>query len=300
MESKINRSGFVNIVGLPNSGKSTLVNALSEHKLSIVSPKPQTTRARIFSICNFNQTQIIYSDLPGWIEQENYPMQKMMNDKIRESQSDADVLLMVVDGTRPKESSFTLTEDCQKLTIPKILVINKKDRIPASKLEQVKKDLEFYNDLDYSFLVSALTGEGVAELRSQILELIPLHEPYFSDDIASDKPIKFFLSELIREQIYYLFEDEIPFSTFVEITKCKGVDDQLPMASIEATIYTNKQSQIPILLGKNGSKIKELGIKSRIEIEQFLQQKAYLGLSIKLRKDWRNDINFLEKSGVLR
>ncbi|MBK9719596.1 MAG: GTPase Era [Saprospiraceae bacterium] len=300
METSITKSGFVSIIGLPNSGKSTLVNAFIGTKMSIVSHKAQTTRQRIFSIYTSADTQVVFSDTPGWIDQARYPLQHIMNNNVDESKTDADVILIVVDTTQKLQLSKNLLDDLIFIEAPKLLVANKIDRISEYMLDQILLPIKEQIKHDEFFAVSALNGIGVDALKNRILEHIPVHPPYFPEDISSDRPIRFFISELIREQIYYLFEDEIPYSTFVHVTACKGVDDQAPMAVISAIVYTNKQSQIPILLGKGGIKIKQLGIKAREEIEKFLNQKVYLDLSVKLKKDWRDNTEYIEKTGILR
>jgi len=294
------RSGFVSIIGMPNSGKSSLVNSLSSGKISIISPKPQTTRQRIFSIVNGDGIQIVYSDTPGWILDARYPLHKLMNEKVQESLTDPDVLILIFDGTKGIAEHNKMSSLTTGLQVPLLHCINKTDLLSEGEINSLMKELREKYPKDKIYAISALKGRGIEELRKEIESQIPEHPFYFPDDIISDKPVRFFVSEMIREQIFHLFEDEIPFSTFVEVTSCKGVDELAEIARIEASIYVAKQSQVPILLGKGGKMIKELGIRSRKEIEKFLGQKVFLGLSIKLRKEWRNDGEFIEKSGMLR
>ncbi|MBK9272571.1 MAG: GTPase Era [Saprospiraceae bacterium] len=295
------QSGFVSIIGLPNSGKSTLVNALSEGKLSIVSPKPQTTRQRVFSIVTKQDMQIIYSDTPGWILDAKYPLHQLMNERVFESFTDADLILLLIDGPVGLDDFTKIHNLTKKINhLAKLVVINKMDLMSPSQIEHLVSGINKMESSLPVFVLSAKTGTGLNDLRSKIEEMIPEHPFYFPEDIISDKPIRFFISELIREQIMYQYKDEIPYSIFVEVTSCKGVDESLPLAKIEATIHVAKESQVSILLGKAGSKIKALGIGARIEIEKFLGQKVYLGLSVKLKKDWRNNPDFIEKSGILR
>jgi GTP-binding protein Era len=294
------RAGFVSIIGMPNSGKSSLVNALSQGKISIISPKPQTTRQRIFSIVNDEGIQIVYSDTPGWILDARYPLHKLMNEKVQESLTDPDVLVLIFDGTKGLGEHEKISGLVSNLDIPVLHCINKTDLLKPDEINEMIQKLQTKDQSRKVFAISALRGSGVTELRKEIEDLIPEHPFYFPNDIISDKPVRFFVSEMIREQIFHLFEDEIPFSTFVEVISCKGVDEMAELARIEANIYVAKQSQVPILLGKGGSMIKELGIRARKEIEKFLGQKVYLGLSVKLKKEWRNDSEFIEKSGMLR
>lgn len=296
----MHRAGFVNIIGMPNSGKSTLVNALMGQKMSIVSPKPQTTRQRVFSIWNEDDLQIIYSDLPGWIEDEKYTMHKLMNDMVRESDDDADVLLILHDPTQKFQFSESLIQLIQKSKLPKIFCLNKVDRLSPQQLSKNIQDLQFMFGIEKIFTISALQNTGLNELKTAIHSFIPEHEAYYSKDYISDKPIRFFLAEIIREKILESYLEEIPYSVFVEINSCTGVDEQADLARIEATIFVNRKSQIPIILGKNGEKIKSLGIHSRLEMEKYLQQRVYLGLSVKLKENWREDTNYIEKKGILR
>ncbi len=294
------KSGFVSLIGMPNSGKSTLVNALMGQKMSIVSPKPQTTRQQIFSIWNEEHFQIIYSDLPGWVEQEKYTMHKVMNSYIKDSEDDSDVLLIVDDPTQKYSFSESLIEKINQSKLPKIFVINKIDKLNPGQILKAQKNVEFLFEIKNLFCISAITGAGIDQLKSSILSIIPIHEAYYSKDYISDKPIRFFISELIREQILALYEEEIPYSVYVEIQSCTGIDSQEELVRIDADIYVNRKTQVPIILGKNGSKIKELGIKSRLEIEKYLNQRVYLGLSVKLKENWRDDKNLIERKGILR
>ncbi len=294
------RAGFVSIIGMPNSGKSTLVNAIMGQKMSIVSPKPQTTRQRVFSIWNEDDLQIIYSDLPGWIEDAKYTMHKLMNDLVRESEDDADVLLILHDPTQKFQFSETLIHLIQKSKLPKIFCINKVDRLSPQQVNKNLQDLQFIFGIEKIFTISALQNSGLDEVKSTIHSLIPEHEAYYSKDYISDKPIRFFIAEIIREKILESYMEEIPYSVFIEINSCTGVDELAELARIEATIFVNRKTQIPIMLGKNGEKIKSLGINSRLEIEKYLQQRVYLGLSVKLKENWREDTKYIEKKGILK
>ncbi|MEP7195465.1 MAG: GTPase Era [Saprospiraceae bacterium] len=296
----MHKSGFVSIIGMPNSGKSTLVNAIMGQKMSIVTPKPQTTRQRIFSIWNEDQLQIIYNDLPGWIENEKYTMHKLMNDMVRESEDDSDLLLIIQDPTQKNSFADSLLKKIEESKLQKLFVINKIDRLNKQELEKAKSDHEFFFGPVKTHFISALNQVGITELKTEIESLIPEHEPYFSKDFVSDKPIRFFLAEIIREQILLIYEEEIPYSIYVEVDSCKGVDEQEELARIEATIYVNRKSQVPIMLGKGGLKIKDLGIKSRLEMEKYLNQRVYIGLSIKVKENWRDDKSLIERKGILK
>ncbi len=295
------RSGFVNLIGLPNSGKSTLLNALTGEKMSIISHKPQTTRQRILALINDPGFQIIFSDTPGFIEEANYPLHQSMNLQVKLAFEDADVILLVVDSTVPCNLPVPFLEMLKNSEIPVILCLNKSDRNTSNHSEEIISYLkDFQLELKSIHKISALNQTGITELLEVIKFMLPEHPAYYPDDILSNRPVRFFISELIREKIFQLYDAEIPYHSFVVVEGCKGVDEKKDMAVIDAFIFVGKQSHIPILIGKNGSKLKELGTKARMEIEQYLDQKVYLNLSVKLRKDWRNNTSFLNKSSVFQ
>lgn len=295
------RSGFVNLIGLPNSGKSTLLNALTGEKMAIISHKPQTTRQRILALINDPSYQIIFSDTPGFIEEANYPLHQSMNMQVRLAFEDADVILLVVDSTMSCNLPESFLQMLKAPDIPVILCLNKIDRGHLDHSEEIINYLEnFQLAIKSIHKVSALNQTGIPELFEDIKFLLPTHPAYYPDDILSNRPVRFFISELIREKIYQLYDAEIPYHSFVVVESCKGVDEKKDMAVIDAYIFVGKQSHLPILIGKNGSKLKELGTKSRIEIEHYLDQKVYLNLSVKLRKDWRDNSSFLNKSSIFQ
>ncbi len=295
------KSGFVNLIGLPNSGKSTLINALTGEKMAIISSKPQTTRQRIIGLINASTHQIIFSDTPGFIDKANYPLQSNMNLQVYTALEDADCLLLVIDASKPLEFPESFIKLLHPLKIPILICLNKIDRSTPQQNEAIRLKLQEYGLIDAKIInISAINKLGLDELLDEILAVLPKHPAYYPDDILSNRPIRFFISELIREQLFLNYDAEIPYHCFVTIESCKGVDDQLEMAVILANIYVGKQSQIPILIGKSGSKLKELGIRSRIEIEKYLGQKVYLSLSVKLRKDWRNNESFITKSSIFQ
>jgi GTP-binding protein Era len=295
------RSGYVNLIGLPNSGKSTLINALSGEKMAIVSPKPQTTRQRILALINEPGIQIIFSDTPGFIEDANYPLHQTMNHQIKSAFEDADLILLVIDSSAPVSMSASFMKLLESTTIPIIVCLNKSDKTKSEHSEEILSYLKTFElPIKSIHKVSALNLTGIQELLDVIKFLLPVHPAYYPDDIISNRPIRFFISELIREKIYQLYDAEIPYHTFVVVDQCKGVDERKDIAVIDAYIFAGKQSHVPIIIGKNGSKLKDLGIKSRIEIESYLDQKVYLNLSVKLRKDWRNNSEFLNKSSAFQ
>lgn len=295
------RSGFVNLIGLPNSGKSTLLNALTGEKMAIMSHKPQTTRQRILALINDPGFQIIFSDTPGFIEAANYPLHQSMNMQVKLAFEDADVILLVVDSTVPFSMPQHFLELLRSSEIPIILCLNKIDKVHLNHSDDIISNLEIFQlPIKFIHKLSALNQIGFSGLLEDIKFLLPVHPAYYPDDILSNRPVRFFISELIREKIYQLYDAEIPYHSFVVVESCKGVDEKKEMAIIDAYIFVGKQSHIPIIIGKHGSKLKDLGIKSRLEIEHYLDQKVYLNLSVKLRKDWRNNSSFLNKSSVFQ
>lgn len=292
------QSGFVNIIGLPNAGKSSTVNAITGSNTSIVTHKPQTTRERVFAIYNEENLQIIYSDSPGYIDSAFYKLHHYMNAQVESQYEDADVILIIHDPLTQALLSDKIISKLQVLKIPKILVINKIDK---AKPDQIKSAISNYNlliECDDIINISAVTGDNISVLKDKIKTFIPIHPAYYPTDYMSDKPIRFFLSELIREQVFIHYEDEIPYSTFVKINSCIGIDDQLELVKIEAYIVVNKESQKSIVIGKNGSKIKELGIASRLAIENYLGQRVFLSLTVKFEKNWRDNDAILSKLGI--
>ncbi|MBK6546737.1 MAG: GTPase Era [Saprospiraceae bacterium] len=295
------RSGFVNLVGLPNSGKSTLINALTGEKMAIISPKPQTTRQRILGFVNDDFCQIIFSDTPGFIDNAAYPLHLTMNMQVKLALEDADLLLLVIDSSKTLELPTHFLELLNEIKIPILFCLNKIDKSNFQLVDQMVNYLQsLHLPIQSIHKISALNNLGLDVLYTEIKSLLPKHPAYFPDDLLSNRPLRFFLSEMIREQIYKLYDAEIPYHCFVVIERCKGVDDKKDMAVIDAHIYVGKQSQVPILIGKNGSKLKELGTKARLEIEHYLNQKVYLSLSVKLRKDWRDNTAFLNKSSIFQ
>ena len=273
------KCGFVNVIGMPNAGKSSLVNSITGVATSIVTHKPQTTRERVFAIHNIDGYQIIFSDSPGYIENAYYKLHHYMNAQIESQYEDADLFLFVHDSTSDKYLSEAVLAKVRHSKIPKILALNKVDIATEKQIQACRSSFEMLMEFDHVINVSAKLGQNV-------------------NDYMSDKPIRFFISELIREQIFILFEDEIPYSTFVKLNSCIGVDDQLDLVKIDAYIIVNKESQKAIIIGKNGEKIKELGIKSRLSIENYLGQKVFLSLTVKFEKNWRDNDAILNKLGI--
>ncbi len=286
------RAGFVNIIGNPNVGKSTLMNQLVGEKISIMTSKAQTTRHRIKGIVNGDDFQIVYSDLPGVLDPA-YMMQKMMMRFVTDSLQDADIILYLIEcgETRYNED---LVENIKKLGIPIVLIINKIDKYDEVQVKEARAYWEsIFPDADV-FTISALKGLHIDELRERIVSLLPLNPPYFPKDALTDRPMRFFVSELIREQILLQYKKEIPYSVEVVVESYKEEED---IVRIGAMLYVERTTQKAIIIGSKGSAIKKLGIDARASIEDFLQKHVYLDLSVKVLKDWRNSELLMRKFG---
>lgn len=293
------KAGFVNIIGKPNVGKSTLVNALIGEPLSVITPKAQTTRHRIKGILNGENYQIIFSDTPGIVEKPGYAMHRAMNQFVKSAFEDADILLWLVDATRPKETlPESWMEAFNKLDVTKFVVLNKVDAVDRSSVEAQLMRLKTQVRAEFFLDISATTGYHLPELLQAIIDHLPTFPPYYpKDETLSDLPLRFFIAEMIREQIFYLYREEIPYSTEVVIDTFKEPDDESKHYRIRAIIYVARQSQKHILIGKGGQAIKQLGIRARQRIEHYLGAPVYLELYVKVLKNWRDDQKLLQKLG---
>jgi GTPase len=279
------KAGFVNIFGRPNAGKSTLLNALMGEKLAIVSPKVQTTRHRIKAIMTEKDYQV-----PGIIE-PRYKLHEKMMQSVKGALEDADIALLIVDVNENWEECNTIFE-ALKLRVPAIVVINKIDRASESKIAEAKTFFESKSYCRKTITISASSGINIKNFLKPILELLPEGEPFYTDDDISDLPTKFFVSELIREKIYELAEDEIPYHTAVLVREYK---EKITLVKIVADIIVHRETQKAILIGEKGSMIKKLGTKAREDIEKFLQRKVFLELFVKVKPKWReNDLQLKE------
>ena len=286
------KTGFVNIFGRPNAGKSTLLNALMGEKLAIVSPKVQTTRHRIKAIMTEKDYQVILSDTPGIIEPK-YKLHEKMMQAVKGALEDADVALLIVDVNENWEDSHTIF-DALRLKVPAIVLVNKIDR--ASQ-EKIKEAIEFFESKTYckkAVGISAQSGINLKKFLQPILELLPEGEPFYTDDDISDLPTKFFVSELIREKIYEMAQDEIPYHTAVLIREYK---EKTTLVKIVADIIVHRETQKVILIGEKGSMIKKIGTAARTDIEAFLQQKVFLELFVKVKPKWRENEMQLKEYG---
>ncbi len=286
------RAGFVNLIGNPNVGKSTLMNQLVGERLSIITAKAQTTRHRIKGIVDGDNYQIIYSDLPG-ILTPSYKMQEMMMKFVTLSLQDADVILYLVECGETRYDA-EIMEHLQKIEIPIILVINKIDKFTT---EQVAEAEAFWKNIlpkAESVLISALQSKNIDQLITKITEKLPVHEPYFPKDQLTDRPMRFFVSEIIREKILLNYKKEIPYSVEVVVDEYKETEG---LVRIMATLYVERDTQKSIIIGKGGQAIKKLGTESRLAIEEFIGEHVFLDLSVKVLKDWRNNENIINRFG---
>lgn len=289
----MHRSGFVNIIGNPNVGKSTLMNALVGEKLSIVTAKAQTTRHRIMGIVNGEDFQIVYSDTPG-ILKPNYRLQQSMLDFVDTALGDADVILYVTDMVESPEKNPAYIEKLQKIEVPIVLVINK---IDISTQEDVLAKITYWKELLPKATIipaSAMEGFAVEAIFDTIKGLLPVSPPWYDKDVFTDKNLRFFASEIIRENILQQFNEEIPYSCEVQVEEFKEGADRY---SISAVIYVMRDSQKGILIGKQGAALKRLGTSSRIQMEEFFQKKVFLSLFVKVDPDWRENKKALKRFG---
>lgn len=286
------KAGFVNIFGRPNAGKSTLLNALIGEKLAIVSPKVQTTRHRIKAIMTEKDHQIIFSDTPGIIE-PRYKLHEKMMQAVKSALEDADLALLIVDVNENWEECDAIFQ-ALRLRVPALVVINKIDR--ASQ-EKIKEAVAFFTDKKYckgTITISAASGINIANFLKPILALLPEGDPFYNDDDITDLPTKFFVGEMIREKIYELVEDEIPYHTAVQVREFK---EKTTLIKIVADIIVHRETQKAIIIGEKGSMIRKLGTESRKEIEAFLQQKVFLELFVKVKPKWRENEAQLKEYG---
>lgn len=288
------KAGFVNIVGKPNVGKSTLMNALVGEQLSIITFKAQTTRQRIMGIVNEADFQIVYSDTPGMVDNPGYKMHDAMNRFVQGALSDADVVLLMIDATDKKDDYELYIQRLSKVTAPIVLVINKCDAVSEAVADKKLQNWTTHIKPLIGYKISALKGSQLPEMLAKIVELLPFHPPYYDKDQLTDRPMRFFVSEIIREKIMLNYGEEIPYSVEVEIEEYQ---EEEKIDRIRALIVTNRESQKPILIGKGGAMLKKVGSEARIDLEKFLEKKVFLELFVKVRENWRNDERFLRYKG---
>lgn len=288
----MHKAGFVNLLGSPNVGKSTLMNALLGEKLSIITSKAQTTRHRIKGIVNGEEYQIVYSDLPG-ILNPAYKMQEAMMDFVNEALQDADVILYLVESEQ-RQYDDKIVQKINESSIPLILVVNKIDLTTQDKVEAAAVYWKtIFKNADV-MAVSAQEHFNIDVLTKKIVEQLPDSPPYFPKDELTDKPMRFFMSEIIREKILLNYKKEIPYSVEVVVDSFK---EEASLIKISALIYVERESQKRILIGHQGTAIKKVGMQARVDMENFLGQHVFLEMQVKVMKDWRNDERSIKKFG---
>lgn len=286
------RSGFVGIFGKPNAGKSTLMNALLGEKLAIVSPKAQTTRNKILGILHENNYQIIFSDTPGILE-SRYKLHEKMMKEVSAVKQGTDVVLFITD---PKEKPEEVMEIISNLKIktPLILVINKSDKIKPDAAASLVQTYKSQKSIDQVVLISALQKQNLNHLLQQIIHFLPIMPPYYDEDTLTDKPMRFFVAEMIREKLFFELDEELPYHAAVIV---RQYEEKNTLTKIVADIVVSRDTQKFILIGKGGSMIKKIGQLSREDIEKFIDRKVFLELHVKVRKDWRNNDLYLKEYG---
>lgn len=291
----MHKSGFVNIIGNPNKGKSTLMNALVGERLSIITSKAQTTRHRIMGIVNGDDFQIVYSDTPG-ILRPNYKLQESMMRFVMGALADADILLYVTDVTEHPDVSNDVLSRVAAGGVKTLLVINKIDLTTPDQLESLVEEWQKALPEAEIIPVSALNNFNIGGLFDRILAALPEGEPYYPKDALTDKTLRFFASEIVREKILLNYQKEIPYCVEVAVDE---YHEEPTIDRISATIYVARESQKAILIGHKGSKLKKVGTEAREELERFLGKKVFLKLFVKVNENWRNDDRQLRRFGYL-
>mgnify|MGYP005837983117 CR=1 FL=1 len=289
----MHKSGFVNIVGNPNVGKSTLMNAMVGEKLSITTPKVQTTRHRIMGILNGDDYQIVYSDTPGIIK-PSYKLQESMMKFVKNALTDADIILYVTDTQEKQDPESEIINKIKKRGVPVIIVVNKVDISTPEAIDGITiLWREWFPGSDV-IPVSAIKGFNLDSLLQAILRLLPEGPPYFPKDQVTDRMERFFASEIIREKIFLNYRQEIPYSVEVEIESFTDLEN---MSRIRAIIHVARESQKGIIIGHQGKMLKKIGTEARKEMEEFFGRKIFLELFVKITKEWRNNPTMLRRFG---
>ena len=286
------KSGFVGIFGKPNAGKSTLLNGILNEKLAIVSPKAQTTRNRILGILTENNYQIVFSDTPG-ILKSNYKLHERMLKEIDLVKQGTDVILYIMDVKDRIEDNIDLIQQFSSKH-PILMIINKIDQGNQDKIKQIKEACLKIDKIKSVIEISALNKTNMETLLHEIVTYLPTMPPYYDADTLTDKPMRFFVAELIREKLFFLLNEELPYHAAVIV---RQYEEKNTLTKIVADIVVSRETQKAIIIGKNGSMIKEIGQKSREDIEKFIERKVFLELHVKVRKDWRNNDMYLKEYG---
>ena len=290
MEQQPHKAGFVSIIGRPNVGKSTLLNALVGERIAITTPKAQTTRHQLRGIYNGNNFQVVYTDTPG-ILTPTYALQKSMMQAVHDALVDVDVLLWVVD-VYTQHSQAELPAKIHQKAIPTLLLINKVDLVDATQLAKIIDDWTAQAKANAIIPIAALQSLNTAQVLEHILAYLPVHPPYYPRDMLTDKPTRFFAAEIVREQLLYHYRQEIPYSTEVVIESFR---EEQNIVKISAIIYVERASQKGILIGHQGKALKKVGIAARQALEQFLGKSVFLAQHVKVLAGWRNNEKLLRR-----
>lgn len=286
------KSGFVGLFGKPNAGKSTLLNALLGEKLAIVSPKAQTTRNRILGILTEKEYQIIFNDTPGLLDAK-YGLHEKMMKEVQQVKEGTDVVVFVMDA----RDEFPEIEERIKLLRCKqhvVLAINKTDAISAEKLQSLSETAKKSKSVQAVVGISALNKTGLDTLLETVLQFLPSMPAYYDDETLTDRPMRFFVAELIREKLFFELDEELPYHAAVLV---RQYEEKNTLVKINADIIVSRESQKAIIIGKNGQQIKRIGQQAREDIEAFIDRKVFLELHVKVRKDWRNNDLYLKEYG---
>jgi len=290
------KSGFVSFLGRPNAGKSTLLNRIVGHKLAIVSDKPQTTRTRIIGVKNYDGGQVVFVDTPG-VHKPTHRMNVRMVDVALEAMREVDVLCLVVDvSVKPGPGDRYLLHLLKDVKTPAILALNKVDLIAKPKLLPVIDGYQKQHPFVEIVPMSATDGTNVDVLERLFLQYLPEGEPLYPADYVTDQPERFFIGEIVREQVLRLTHDELPFSTAVVVDRVEQADDGI--TNIYCTILVDRESQKPIVIGRAGTMIKQIGTAARAELERYLESRVFLDLHVKVKSEWRDDERLLDEIGL--
>lgn len=292
----MHKSGFVNIIGRPNVGKSTLMNALVGERMSIITNKPQTTRHRIIGIVSEEDYQVVFSDTPGIIRDPSYKMQDAMNRFVDGSFKDGDVMLFMTDVTETYEDDDPIFEKLKHAEVPVFLLLNKTDLAKPKEVLQLIQKWDKRFKFAEIFPISAINKHNTDKLFEWILKNLPEGPVYYPKDQLTDKPERFFVSEIIREKILLHYKQEIPYSCEIVVDSFKE-DPSKPLVRIHATIFVMRKTQKSIIIGHKGESIKRIGIEARKDIETFIEKKVFLELFVKVRDNWRDDDKSLKRFG---
>ena len=292
------KSGFVSFVGRPNAGKSSLLNRIVGTKLAIVSDKPQTTRTRIVGVKNYDDGQVVFVDTPG-IHRPLHRMNVRMVDAAIDSIGEVDVVGLVIDASEPPGAGLRYLLDLVKPSKASlVLILNKIDLVKKHKLLPIIDGLSREREWEAIVPVSALTGDNVAHLEQVLLNALPAGEPLYPDDYLTDQPEREMAAEMVREQVLRVTRAELPFSTAVLIDQFEEPDETDPRIRIYATILVERESQKPIVIGRGGEMIKQIGTEARKVMQDFFQARVFLDLRVAVREQWRDDERMLDRLGV--